>query len=213
MNEILPGLFHWTTHHDPIGARVSSYWVQPAAVVLDPKIPEGGLEAAWAERPAPQQVVLTTGLHDRDAQAFADHFGGIPVRAPRAAASRLEGTLAFEPWRDGEELAPGVVGIELNVLAPDEGALHITAVDGGALALADAVTRYGEALGFFPDDLLGDHPERVKAGLKERLRAQLEREFDTLLLAHGAPLVGGGKAALRDFVTSAIGHEDFGQAL
>jgi hypothetical protein len=30
----------------------------------------------------------------------------------------------------------------------------------------------------------------------------LELEFDCLLLAHGEPLVGGGKRALREFVAS-----------
>lgn len=211
MNEILPGLFHWTTRHPPIGTEVSSYWIEPAAVVVDPKVPEEGLEAAWSGRPRPQQVVLTTGLHDRDVPAFVAAFD-VPVRALGAAADRLGDALPITPYRDGEELAPGVTGIEIGVLAPDEGALHITCVPGGALALADAVHRYGEALAFFADDLLGDDPERVKDGVRRRLRAQLDREFDTLLFAHGDPLVGGGKAALRDFVTSPVGHGDAGPA-
>jgi len=51
-----------------------------------------------------------------------------------------------------------------------------------------------------PDFLLGDDPEAVKAQLRERLAALLDLEFDTLLLAHGEPVVGGGRDALRRFL-------------
>ena len=44
MNEIAPGLFHWTTFHDGIGHEVSSYYVEPSATVLDPMTPQDGLD-------------------------------------------------------------------------------------------------------------------------------------------------------------------------
>ena len=208
MREVIPGIWHWTTPHAPIGARVSSYYVEPAGIVVDPKVPEEGLDAVPG---IPQQVVLTTGLHDRDAQRFADAFD-IPIRASSEAAERLGDALSVEPFGDGDEIAPGVTAIVIGKLCPDECALHI-AVGDGAIAFADGLIRYGEALAFVPDDLLGDHPDRVKAGLKQAFEGLLTREFDTLLFAHGEPLARGGKAALRDFVTSPVGHEDFGQAL
>jgi hypothetical protein len=206
--EVFPGVFHWTVFHEPIQARVSSYYVEPARIVIDPKLPEGGLE----ELPGrPEQVVLTTGLHHRDAPQFADAFD-IPIRALEEASERLGDALDIRPFSDREEIAPGVTGLKIDKLAPDEGALHL-AVDAGALAFADGIHRYGGALGFFSDDLLGDHPREVKQGLKDAYRGLLTREFDHLLFAHGDPLVGGGKAALTDFVNSPVGEEDFGQAL
>ena len=208
MREVIPGIFHWTTLHESIGVRVSSYYVEPAGIVIDPKVPEEGLEALPG---TPQQVVLTTGLHDRDAQRFADAFD-IPIRASFEAAERLGDALAVEPFNDGDEVAPGVTAIVIDVLCPDECALHI-AVDKGAIAFADGLIRYGDALAFVPDDLLGAHPDRVKDGLKQAFLGLLTRDFDHLLFAHGEPLIGGGKAALRDFATSPVGHEDFGQAL
>jgi hypothetical protein len=66
MQEIFPGVFHWSAFHEPIRANVSSYYVQPAGVVIDPKLPEEGLEAMPG---TPQQVVLTSGHHGRDAAA------------------------------------------------------------------------------------------------------------------------------------------------
>jgi hypothetical protein len=207
MREIAPGLFHWTTFHDPIGAAVSSHLVTPAGVVVDPKVPEEGFAALPF---APQQVVLTSGLHHRDAQRFADEYG-IPIRASRAAADRLGDRLDVEVFGDGDEVAPGVTAIELGVLAPDEGALHIAA-GGGAIAFADGLTRYGDALGFFSDELLGDDPQAVKDGLKNAFRELLSRDFEHLLFAHGDPIVGGGKAALRAFVEDPVGHPDAGQS-
>jgi hypothetical protein len=41
-------------------------------------------------------------------------------------------------------------------------------------------------------------------------RGLLERDFDSLLFAHGEPLVGGGRAALKDFVSKPVGQPDFG---
>jgi hypothetical protein len=199
MDEILDGLWHWTTGHDPIGAPVSSYWVETARIVIDPKVPAEGIEAAFAGRPAPEQVVLTSGHHGRDAKAFAEHFR-IPVRASAAAAEHLGDALQITPFADDDEVAPGVFAIEIDVLAPDEGALHLTGVGNGALALADAVHRYGGKPAFFADDLLGDDPDQIKAGLRRRLESLLERDFDALLFAHGDPLPTGGKAALREFV-------------
>jgi hypothetical protein len=208
MREIIPGIFHWTTFHEPIGARVSSYYVEPAGIVIDPKVPDEGLDALPGR---PQQVVLTTGLHDRDAQRFAGAFE-IPIRASFEAAERLGDALAIEPFNDGDEVAPGVTAIVVGKLCPDECALHI-AVEDGAIAFADGLVRYGDALAFVPDTLLGAHPDRVKEGLKQAFLGLLTRDFDHLLFAHGEPLAGGGKAALRDFATSPVGHEDFGQAL
>jgi hypothetical protein len=207
MREIFPGVVHWSMFHDPIGMRVSSYYVQPAGIVIDPKLPEVGLTLPVR----PQQVVLTSGLHHRDAALVAEQFG-IPIRAPREAVQRLGGSLEVETFSQGDEIAPGVIAIRIGRLCDDEYALHI-AVDKGAIAFADGLHRYGEALGFFSDDLLGDDPKAVKEGLKQAFHGLLERDFDHLLFAHGEPLVGGGKAALREFVTSPVGHEDFGQAI
>jgi hypothetical protein len=208
VREVIPGIFHWTTFHEPIGVRVSSHYIEPAGIVIDPKVPEEGLAALPG---TPQQVVLTTGLHDRDAQRFAEAFD-VPIRASFEAAERLGDAFDVEPFNDFDEVAPGVTAIVIGKLCPDECALHI-AVGDGAIAFADGLHRYGEALAFFRDELLGAHPDRVKEGLKQAIGGLLTRDFDNLLFAHGEPLVGGGKAALRDFVTSPVGHENFGQAL
>jgi hypothetical protein len=198
MREIVPGIHNWTTFRDTIGMDVSSYWVQPAGLLVDPMVPGEGLEAFEAAAVRPQQVVLTTGLHTRHAERFADAFS-IPIRAPREAADRLGDRLTFEPYGDHEELAPTVHAAHIGVLCPDEYALHITVAE-GAIAFADGLIRYAGDLAFVDDYLLGDDPEAVKRGLLDQFHALLERDFDHLLFAHGDPIVGGGKRALRAFV-------------
>jgi hypothetical protein len=47
---------------------------------------------------------------------------------------------------------------------------------------------------------MGDDPSAVRAELRAVLRRLLDLDFDNLLFAHGEPLIGGGKSALREFV-------------
>jgi len=197
VRELAPGLLHWSVHYDVIDRPVSSYLVEPGGVVIDPLLPENGLEAL-ARRAEPRLVVLTNGLHTRDAEAVASAFG-CPIMTSHEGARRIGGALEVETYADGEEVAPGVRAIRVGVISDDEYALHITAATEPALAIADGVNSYGGALGFFEDELLGDDPEAVKAGLTEALRALAEREFDHLLLAHGDPVLGSGRSALRAF--------------
>ena len=48
-----------------------------------------------------------------------------------------------------------------------------------------------------------DEPEQTKRRLREAYRRLLELDFDLLLLAHGDPVVGGARDALRTFVDGA----------
>jgi hypothetical protein len=210
MREIFPGVQHWTAFHPAIQARVSSYYVESSGVLIDPMVPEEGLEAVVGDGPLPQQVVLTSGNHARDADRFADAFG-IPIRASVEGKERLGDALEVEIYDSHEEVAPGVQAIHVGILSPDEYALHLTATE-GAIALADGANHYAPTLAFFPDELLGDDPEEIKEGLKRRMLTLLERDFDHLLFAHGDPIIGRGKKALRDFATSPAGYAEWGQA-
>jgi hypothetical protein len=56
-----------------------------------------------------------------------------------------------------------------------------------------------EELGFVPDQFMDD-PEDTKAALRSAYGRLAETlEFDVLLLAHGDPVAGGGREALREF--------------
>jgi hypothetical protein len=75
MNEIAPGIFHWTATHPDIKMRVSSYYAAPAGIVIDPLEPEDGMGFFDELDTPPQQVVLTSGLHWRHSDRFRDRYG------------------------------------------------------------------------------------------------------------------------------------------
>ena len=69
------------------------------------------------------------------------------------------------------------------------------------LLTADGIVRWpGDGpLRFVPDELMDD-PERTRAGLRDAYRRLLDLDFDSLLLAHGNPIVHGAKDELFAFV-------------
>jgi len=192
VQEIAPGLWHWTALRESIGSDVSSYYLAEERVAIDPMLPPE--PPAWFQ---PRYALLTCRHHDRDAWRL-----GCEVWVVAQGAHELEGRGPVRTYAWGDELPGGVVAYEVDALSPDETALHLPAYR--ALAIGDGIVRWPgvEGLTFVPDFLM-DEPERTRAGLRaaySRLLAQLE--FDHLLLAHGDPVVGEAKAALREFLAS-----------
>jgi hypothetical protein len=106
-----------------------------------------------------------------------------------------------EGFAFGEELAPGITAHQLGAICPDDTAIQIHTSEGTALAFADGLVRpRGGGLAFVPGFLMGDDPSAVRAQLRESLGALLELDFDSMLFAHGEPLIGGAKGALRAFL-------------
>ncbi|HEX4672473.1 MAG TPA: MBL fold metallo-hydrolase [Solirubrobacteraceae bacterium] len=200
MNEIAPGLWHWTARHDHIGSKVSSYYLLSEGVLIDPMIPAEGIE--WfEENGTPEHVLLTNRHHDRHSWRLRDAFG-CSVHCIRNGVHELDGRGPVEPFDFGDELPGGVVVHEVDAIAPDETALHITGH--GALACGDGVVGGASSgeLRFVSDSLM-DAPEDTKRGLRQAYQRLLDLDFDVLLLAHGQPVVTGGKEALRKFVADA----------
>jgi len=196
MKEIGPGIHHWTAKHPRIQTEVSSYYVEPAATLVDPLLPPEGIE--WFNsRRTPERVVLTNRHHYRHSDRFTAEFD-CTVLASEPGLHEFGDDRPVEGFAFGDELADGVTALEVGSICPDEAALHIQIGD-GFLSVADGVVNYG-GLRFVPDDLIGDDSEAVKEGLRESYRRLLDLDFDGLLLAHGDPIPDGGKDALRRFV-------------
>ena len=195
MEEIAPGLWHWTARHPKIHIEVSSYFLPEHALLLDPLVPSEGAERL-EELARPREILLTNRHHWRDCGTLIERFG-CTVRAPRVGMHEFSDGRPVEPYDFGDSLVGGAVTVyEVDAICPDESALHIPSVS--ALAVADGVIHYG-ALGFVSDDLMDD-PEDTKVALKEAYaRLADELEFEHLLTAHGDPVVGGAREALRDF--------------
>ncbi|MGH2956440.1 MAG: hypothetical protein ACRDL6_05525 [Solirubrobacterales bacterium] len=195
MHEVLPGVMRWTAEHPRIGIEVSSHWVPEAGAVIDPLEPPGEGLDAFGERP-PERVLLSNRHHLRHSGRFVERFG-CTIHCSKPGLHEFEGGQEVQGFEFGDEAAPGIEALEVGAICPDESALLLRGPR--ALLLADGIIRYGEELSFVPDGYLGDDPEGVKAGLREAYSKLLDRDFDALLFAHGNPLVGDGKRALREF--------------
>jgi hypothetical protein len=197
MVEIAPGLWHWTARRESIGAEVSSYYLESEHVLIDPMIPREGI--GWFEaHGVPEHAILTNRHHDRDAWRLHAAVG-VTVHCIRNGLHELEGRGPVDAFEFGDELPGGVIVHEVDAICPDETALHIPRHR--ALACADGVVRWGggDRLQFVPDYLMDD-PEQTRENLRAAYRRLLDLDFDLLLLAHGKPVVGGAREALRAFV-------------
>lgn len=198
MQEIAPGLWHWTARHPHINTEVSSYYLSDERVALDVLLPPEGIEWFSERVEPPEHVLLTNRHHDRDAWALQRAFG-TAVYVVDSGMAELDGRGEVTPFAFGDELPGGIVAHEVGGICPDETALHIPAHD--ALAVADGVVTWPgtDGLTFVPDGLMDD-PEQTKQALRDAYRRLLELDFERLLLAHGSPVTSGGAQALAAFV-------------
>lgn len=201
MDEIASGVYHWHAHHEGIGANVSSYYIEPAATVIDPMEPDDGF--AWFEGRNLDRVVLGNRHHYRHSDRFHARFG-IPVLAVKQGMHELEEKQGIESFAFGDEVAPGITAHAIEPSWPDEGALHI-ALGPGLLVIGDGAMHYADHIHFVGDEHLGEDPERTKELLRHGYGRLLDLEFDTLLFSHGTPVVGGGKEALKAFAEGQAG--------
>jgi len=194
MQKILPGIFHWTRNHPKIRIAVSSYYLEPERVLIDPLIPEEGLE--WFESSPPENIVLTMRHHYRHCAEFAERFG-CEVWCVEQGLHEFKHGEAVRGFHFGDTLPGGLLSIEIGHLCADEGCLYL-ARDGGVLFAGDGCVRRGDApLQFVPEQMLGDDPEAVRDGLRSAYRNVIdEYPFMHLLLAHGLPILHDGREQL-----------------
>ena len=200
MDEILPGVFHWTTHHEGIGARIHSFGLEDAqgAVLIDPSVPEEGMD--WfRDHGIPHDILLTNRHHYRHSGQFTAAFG-CKVHGHAAGMHEFTKGERVEPFEFGAAFPNGFLAVEVGVLCPEETAFH-TVREGGILFLGDSVVRWGKDLGFVPEEHIGDDPPAIKKGIKQSLARILdELEFQHLCLAHGEPILDDGAKQLRAFI-------------
>jgi hypothetical protein len=196
MKEIGPGVHHWKAMHPNIRTDVSSYYVEPAATLVDPLLPPEGIEWFRSRRP-PERIVLTNRHHYRHSDRFQAEFG-CTVLASEPGLHEFSDGREVEGFAFGDQLTEGITAHEVGAICPDETAVHV-AVGDGFLLIADGLINYG-GLGFVPDNLIGDDPDGVKDGLRDAYRRLLSLDFDGLMCAHGNPISSGAREALQEFL-------------
>jgi hypothetical protein len=177
---------------------VHSHFAVEAAALIDPRVPEDGVEAI-ARFGRPERILLSNRHHLRHSQQFAEAFG-CAIRCHEAGLHEFGDGPEVQGFRFGDEVAPGITALQVGALTPEDTVFHLS-TGPGALLFADGLIRGRDGeLAFVPDRLMGGDPETVKRGLREALRGLLDEDFDALLFAHGDPMPSGGHAALRAFV-------------
>lgn len=194
MDEVLPGVYDWTALHPRLGSDVHSHAVD--GTLIDPMLPAEGIDALAFE---PRRILLVNRHHDRDAGRLSEELG-IPVLCHRDGLHEFaEKPLDPQPYGHGDEVAPGLRAYNVLPSWPDECALHVP--DRRLLVIADTLVRDERGgLAFVPDRYLGENPEEEKQHLRAGLRGLLALDFDHLLFGHGAPWIGGARAAVAEFV-------------
>ena len=191
MDEIAPGIWHWTALRETIGSEVSSYYLADERVAIDPMLPP--------ERPdwfQPEHVLLTCRHHNRDAWEL-----GCSVWVVEQGAHELEGRGEFRTYAWGDELPGGVRRVRGRRAEPRrDGPLHPGAPRARDRRRGRPLAEGRRPLGFVPDCPDGRSRRRRGAGLRAAYRRLLELDFDHLLLAHGDPVVRDAKEQLRAFV-------------
>lgn len=200
MDEVLPGVLHWTTFHEGIGQPVHSHFFVEGGALFDPRVPAEGGIGEVARHGRPEVVLLSNRHHLRHAEQFAAAFA-CPIRAQRSGLHEFVDGPDVQPFDFGDKVAPGVRALEVGALTPEDTAFHLATGD-GVLLFADAVIREDGELSYVPDALMGDDPDAVRAGLTDALERLLDVDFDALLFAHGPPIAQGAKQQLAAFVAA-----------
>ena len=96
MEEIAPGIWHWTALHPGIKIDVSSYYLPAERVLIDPLAPSDGLD--WfAEHGPPTDVLLTNRHHYRSSEEFVERFG-VAVHCAREGMHEFTNGKRVEPF-------------------------------------------------------------------------------------------------------------------
>ena len=189
VEEVVPGVWHWRVRDERIGG---DWGCSHAAdgVLIDPhRLAEDALERLCEIR----AIVLTTSSHQRAAWRLRRELG-VPVYVPAAAREVAEEP--DERYRQGDALPGGLEAVFTPGAGTTQHSLLLTR-DAGVLFTPDLFVRAPDGpLEWVPFEYMHD-PEEAKRSA-ERL---LGLEFDVLCTAHGAPLAGGAKEALRELLS------------
>lgn len=205
VQEVAPGLWRWTARHpewtpasDWDEEVACTYWDGADAVCLvDPLVPSDESERfhraldADAERAGtPVVVVLATADHERSAGELRERYGA-EVWAWHAEVERL--TVPVDRvYRAGDVLPGGFAAIESG---RPEALLWLEARR--TLVCADVLV--GSPLRVSPWAEDGSEQSRTLAALREAARLPVE----TVLVAHGEPVLAGGAEALAAAIADA----------
>lgn len=212
MQELIPGrLITWTAKGLlGIPLRSYAYRREETVVWIDPAFPEGADAERVLAFGEPQHVLLTTGLHDRDAERIRELYR-IPVWVPEKG-----GTLFIKQpdhrYTFQSDLPAGLRAVSIPGIGGGEHAL-VGDVDGRRFAfVGDAVFHYPKLDGFsklilrqpkgeFQHKMVYWGGGNKKVALKEAKRL-ISLELAMVLPMHGTPVMEEAHAKIRESLSA-----------
>jgi len=192
LEQVGDGLFHWRIHNSDIGGSVSSSQAlvtHDACVLIDPV---GLQDDLLATLPAPTAIALTARCHQRAAWRYRGEFHAA-VWLPLDAEPADEAPDSV--YSDGDVLPGGLIAVR----TPGPELPHycfLLEADQGVLFCSDLIMRPADdELHFVPFEFHED-----PAATRRSVARLLDLPFETLCLAHGAPLTDDPKAAIRELL-------------
>lgn len=191
IQEVVPGLYHYQIQDERINHVSDGYALidKSRVVLIDPLPIE---EAALLRLGTVEAIVLATGSHQRSAWSHRK-ASGAKVHAPRGAAGLDEKPDGF--FGAGDRLPAGLRAIE----APGPKGPHfVLFLDRapGVLFCGDLLLNEPDRGVVFLSDKYLQEPDRVA----ESAARLLDLPFGVLCFGHGAPMIRGGREAIRDAV-------------
>jgi hypothetical protein len=209
MEKLTEGLWRWTARHPEwhpgeFGAEVASFAAQAGedTLLVDPLLPPEPnavletIEGTLGDRLA---ILITVPYHVRSAEELWKRYSKdaeTTIHGHPAAAKRLENRSAFREIEPGVPLPGGVTAHTIGKPRRHETPLHLPSHD--ALAFGDAVAEAEGRLVVWSSEKIDAKVVRFyRERFNPTLEPLLELDFDSVLVTHGQPLLGGGKLALR----------------
>jgi glyoxylase-like metal-dependent hydrolase (beta-lactamase superfamily II) len=191
LQEVVPGVFHWSVENTRIGGVTSaSHAVHASAgenVLIDPvRLNDEALETLLPV----SAIVVTAATHQRASWRYRKRFGA-PVYLPRG--SRATDEEPDEHYGAGDVLPGGLEAV--HTPGPEEPHYALLKRDARVLFCPDLVMIDRGELVFVPGEYHED-PNETRRSV-ERL---LELPFDVLCLDHGPPLLDDPKESLRELL-------------
>jgi glyoxylase-like metal-dependent hydrolase (beta-lactamase superfamily II) len=193
LEQVAPGLRRWAAWHPEWRQEVGSVAVdtQDGLVLVDPLDPP-------PEVRSPEHVLVTVHWHARS----AGELGAAHVWAPARGVRRLKnrGVVVTDPFEKDPELPGGIKAFataregEVVYWLPQQKALAVGDVLLGAGAKPHATS---EPLRLCPDNWLDG---ATRKQLVKSLLPLLELPVERILLAHGDPVLQGGKDVLQALI-------------
>jgi len=213
MEQLTDGLWRWTARHPEwhpgeFGAEVACFAAQAGegTLLIDPLLPAEGepecervletIDGALGDR---LTILITIPYHVRSSEELWQHYrddAETTIHGHPACAKRLEDRSAFHEIDPGVPLPAGVTAHSIGKPRRYETPLHLPSHD--ALVFGDAVAEAGGRLVVWSSEKVDAKVERFyRERFNPTLEPLLELDFDSVLVTHGKPVLGGGKRALR----------------